>query len=183
MWSSHLKNDIPFSQIFKQKIKSYKKKSNQPTSIPSTYFYPNHSYDWTKIEADILYLCKLIESKTDISSQSYSFYTMSIDPNEYKPLPSINNNDPELLLQYYNSCLENCTSESYYQTKPTVLLQPVKINAQTLLPITLYLWILLLSILIGYAIEDKKYKTIYIIVFTLLLTYLTIRSFQNSIFY
>lgn len=170
MWSEQaLPTDNSFRSIFKAKLLHLK----VPTSVESIYFYPNHSYDWARIERDILYLTH--PARFTVPSD-YQWYDMSLQPDRLVP---VQNTDP-ILYRYY-SCLENMTSDAYFTPLSSSVCTPEKWKKPMLLTVIILLICIILIALIGKSFSTHIAQFVFITTMYVLLFFFVYKSQQNHI--
>jgi hypothetical protein len=171
MWSEQaLPTDNSFRSIFKAKLLHLK----VPSTVDSIYFYPNHTYDWGRIERDILYLTHPARFTVP---KDYQWYAMSLQPDRMVPV------DAESIdrLQCYYSCLENMTSDAYFTSMPSPVCTPKKWKKPMLLTVVILVVCIILIAWIGKSFSSPFAQFVFITSMYLLLFFLVYKGQQNHI--
>ena len=172
MWTEDVHpTDNSFCSIYKSKLIHLK----VPTSVESIYFYPNHTYDWARIERDILYLTHPTRFSVP---DDYKWYTMSLQPDRLVP---VHDTDKNNILHRYFSCLENMTSDAYFTSSHSSLSTPKKWKKPMLLTIIIILVCIILIAFISRSFSSPLLQFLFSISMYLVLFFLVYKSKQNHI--
>lgn len=171
MWKTISKKEPnSFCNMYKQKLTLLN------VSLPSTpyYFYPNHSYDFKKIENELLSLCHTNDTQTHtqikevpISSHPTEYHMVNITPNER--------------LSVLHSCLHNMTTDAMiteYPEREKRRLCPIK--ESFVLHYFFFFSIIVLLVLYGSTFKIRSYKMMYALLAFFIIYETTVRMFRHE---